>query len=218
MSSRRCQPAASRSGGAAASVPEVTSATYQSDPAICRTHHLVEVAGVGLRCWSCGLPGGSAAAPPSLTALAKHFKTDKAGAHKYTQHYQKHLRPWRDKKFNLLEIGIGGYARDGQGGASLRMWKAFFPQAQILGLDIEDKSFVDEHRIRTYQGSQVDESILTSIVADVGEIGGHHRRWKSSTATHPRDVQDLVPAARGRRHVCHRGHSDVVLARVPGRG
>jgi hypothetical protein len=151
------------------------------DPPICDRHYLVEVAGLGLRCWKCGLPGGPTNAPrPSLTQLAKRFKTDKWGAHKYTPHYQHHFRPWRDKTFNLLEIGIGGYARKGDGGASLRMWKAFFEKAQILGLDIEDKSFVDEDRIRTYRGSQTDEAILTSIVAEAGELeiiidDGSHR-------------------------------------------
>ncbi|UUW91643.1 hypothetical protein [Pimelobacter simplex] len=103
-----------------------------------------------------------------LTQIALHFKTDKAGTHHYTQHYERHLQHLRGEKFTLLEIGIGGYARERQGGRSLRMWKHFFPRAQIVGLDIEDKSFVDRPRIVSYQGSQVDEEVLRRIIAEQG--------------------------------------------------
>jgi hypothetical protein len=100
---------------------------------------------------------------PSLTDLATQFGTDKWGLHRYAQHYQTHFRRFRPDEFSLLEIGIGGYSADGTGGASLRMWKQFFPKAQIIGLDIYDKSFVDEERILTYQGSQTDGDLLGRI-------------------------------------------------------
>jgi demethylmacrocin O-methyltransferase len=115
-----------------------------------------------------------------LTELAQEFGTDKWGTHRYTPHYQRHLEHLRDEPFTLLEIGIGGYRRKGQGGASLRMWKHFFRRAQILGLDIQDKSFVDAPRIRTYKGSQTDADLLRKIVADAGGLqvvidDGSHR-------------------------------------------
>jgi len=116
----------------------------------------------------------------SLTDLAIHFGTDKWGSHRYTQHYERHLRHLRHRKFTLLEIGIGGYARAGEGGASLRMWKHFFPKAQILGLDVEDKSFVNEHRIQAYRGSQTNKSLLKTIAQSAGDLrvvidDGSHR-------------------------------------------
>lgn len=116
----------------------------------------------------------------NLTWLARHFKTDKWGAHHYTPHYQGHLAHLRDKPINLLEIGIGGYSRAGAGGASLRMWKHFFPHGQIYGLDISDKSFVEEPRIRAFQGSQADPDLLARIVAEIGRLDvviddGSHR-------------------------------------------
>jgi demethylmacrocin O-methyltransferase len=115
-----------------------------------------------------------------LTELALYFGTDKAGQHHYTQHYQRHLEHLRGKKFTLLEIGIGGYKRAGKGGASLRMWKHFFPKAQIIGLDIEDKSFAERKRIKVYQGSQVDKALVTRIVEEAGGVqvvidDGSHR-------------------------------------------
>ena len=116
----------------------------------------------------------------NLTELAKYYKTDKWGGHNYTPRYQTHFEHLRDKPINLLEIGIGGYKRDGAGGASLRMWKAFFPKAQIVGIDIEDKSFVDEDRIRSYQGDQTDPELLHRVNDECGPFDiiiddGSHR-------------------------------------------
>lgn len=120
------------------------------------------------------------AGPPSLTALATAYKTDKWGVHKYTPHYQRFLEHLRDESFTFVELGIGGYAREGVGGASLRMWRDFFPHAQIVGLDIEDKTFVAADRIHPYLGSQVDPEVLDRIWADHDDIrvvldDGSHR-------------------------------------------
>lgn len=116
----------------------------------------------------------------NLTQLAKEFKTDKWGRHYYTPHYERHLGHLKNEQFTLLEIGIGGYARERQGGASLRMWSRFFPHAQVFGLDIEDKSFVDQDRIRTYRGSQADPALLQRIASDAERLevvidDGSHR-------------------------------------------
>jgi hypothetical protein len=124
--------------------------------------------------------GSAAAGQPNLNELARRFGTDKWGRHFYTQHYARHLRHLRGQSFTLLEIGVGGYRRAGDGGRSLRMWKAYFPKAQIIGLDIEDKSFVDEERIKTYRGSQTDHAVLQRIVDEHGPIkvvidDGSHR-------------------------------------------
>jgi hypothetical protein len=99
-----------------------------------------------------------------LASLARHFGTDKWGIHRYAPHYEHHFWPFKNLPISLLEIGIGGYSRANQGGASLRMWKAFFPRAQIIGLDIEDKSFVEEDRITAFKGSQTSEPLLRTIV------------------------------------------------------
>jgi hypothetical protein len=115
-----------------------------------------------------------------LVSLARYFGTDKWGAHRYAQHYEHHFGKFKHDDFTLFEIGIGGYSREKQGGASLRMWKAFFPKAQIIGLDLEDKSFVVEPRIATYQGSQTNEPLLRTIVSSAKNLrvvvdDGSHR-------------------------------------------
>ena len=129
-----------------------------------------------------GQPGKAkaAGAGKGLTALAKEFRTDKWGNHFYTPHYERHLKHLRDEPIRLLEIGIGGYNRAGEGGASLRMWKRFFGKASIVGLDIEDKSHVQEERIRVYQGDQTDPELLLRMNAQAGPFDviiddGSHR-------------------------------------------
>lgn len=116
----------------------------------------------------------------SLPALAIHFGSDKWGKHWYAQHYERHLGHLKHEPFTLLEIGIGGYSRPRAGGASLRMWNAYFPRARIIGLDLRDKSFLDGGRIRTYQGSQTDRDLLRGIVAEASGVrvvvdDGSHR-------------------------------------------
>jgi hypothetical protein len=103
-----------------------------------------------------------------LTELALEFGSDKWCVHRYTPHYQRHFSHLRDREMLVLELGIGGYAREQQGGASLKMWKWFFPRAQVVGVDIQDKSFVNEPRIRAFEGSQVDRKLMRRIVHRFG--------------------------------------------------
>lgn len=115
-----------------------------------------------------------------LSGLAAGFGSDKWGTHRYTPHYEAHLGNLKLRRFTLLEIGIGGYSRPRAGGASLRMWEAYFPRARIIGLDLQDKSFLDGGRIRTYQGSQTDPDLLRRIVEEAGGVrvvvdDGSHR-------------------------------------------
>ena len=105
---------------------------------------------------------------PGLTTIAQDTGTDKWGVHYYTPHYERHLEHLRDEQFVLLEIGVGGYARSGRGGASVRMWRRYFRHAQIVGLDIEDKSFLDRPRLTTVRGSQTDEAVLASVIDRFG--------------------------------------------------
>jgi hypothetical protein len=106
----------------------------------------------------------------NLSKLALAFGSDKAGDHSYTQHYQQHFQFLRRKKLNILEIGIGGYGDSKRGGESLRMWKSYFSKSNIFGIDIQDKHFHDEYRIRTFQGSQIDDNFIMKVVDAIGNI------------------------------------------------
>jgi len=89
--------------------------------------------------------------------------TDKEGAHAYADAYERHLGHLRHRPIKLLEIGVGGYADPDSGGESLRMWKAFFPQAEIIGIDIHDKTSLAEERITVLKGDQSDLAFITDV-------------------------------------------------------
>jgi len=106
--------------------------------------------------------------PWNLNQLAVIYGSDKWGGHYYTGHYHEHFRKLRYKKLKILEIGVGGYDDPHYGGASLRMWKRYFPNSMIYAIDIYDKSPLQEHRIKIFQGSQADEDFLKKVSAEAG--------------------------------------------------
>lgn len=106
--------------------------------------------------------------------------SSKWNPHLFGQHYQEHFAPLRNKKLKILEIGVGGYEDPNSGGDSLRMWKQYFPNSMIYGMDIVDKRALEEDRIKIFQGSQDDEIFLKKIVAETGKFDiiiddGSHR-------------------------------------------
>jgi hypothetical protein len=104
-----------------------------------------------------------------LNYLALIYNSDKFGIHFYTPHYSEIFWPIRKNKNVLLEIGIGGYGIEKSGGSSLRMWKDFFYKSNIYGIDIEPKNFVDQKRIKTFQGSQIDFGFLDNVIKEIGK-------------------------------------------------
>ena len=106
----------------------------------------------------------------SLPELAALYGTDKWGLHRYAAHYQRQLWHLKNSRFNLLEIGVGGHDAPDRGGHSLRMWKAFFPRANVFAIDIFDKSALEEERIRIFRGSQADSEFLRAVVREIGII------------------------------------------------
>lgn len=88
----------------------------------------------------------------------------------YLTLYHKHFSELRKKKLNILEIGIGGYDAPKAGGGSLRMWQNYFPNSIICGIDIYDKKFHEDKRIKIYQGSQIDLVFLDSLAEEMGSF------------------------------------------------
>jgi hypothetical protein len=114
----------------------------------------------------------------NLGALARVYGTDK-GVHAYAQHYKTHFGSLRRQELNILEIGIGGF-KDELGGGSLRMWRTYFRRANVFGIDIYDKSANDERRIKTFKGSQTDDTFLETVRQTIGRVDividdGSHR-------------------------------------------
>ena len=66
-----------------------------------------------------------------LETIGQKYGTDKAdfdGGHGYTYIYDNLFKRFRDKSFNLLEIGVFF-------GASIKMWSEYFQKATIFGID-----------------------------------------------------------------------------------
>jgi hypothetical protein len=120
------------------------------------------------------------AEPWDLRALAMVHGTDKWGVHWYASHYDRHLRARRSDVRRVLELGVGGYDRPDAGGASLRMWKDYFPEATVVGVDLHDKSALCEERILTVRGDQSDLEFLARVGRTHGPFdlvvddGSHH--------------------------------------------
>lgn len=134
---------------------------------------------------------------PSLTELANQFGTDKGTvgpsdhwqALNYTDVYSAYLEPLRDQTIRLLEIGIGatGNRWDARivhgrnsGGASIKMWEAYFPKAKILAVDINPATYLDNDRVQTFVVDQSNEQELQEFVAQkapfdvIIDDGSHH--------------------------------------------
>ncbi len=114
---------------------------------------------------------------PTLTELANQFGSDKGTigpsdhwqALNYTDVYSAYLEPLRNDSIRLLEIGIGAtgerwdarivHGRN-KGGASIKMWQEYFPNAQILAIDINPAKYLDNDRVQTFTVDQSNESEL----------------------------------------------------------
>jgi len=102
-----------------------------------------------------------------LCRLATKYKTDKIH---YTPFYSLLLEGRRESTHRVLEIGIGtpeamkhvpGY----RPGASLRMWKEYFPYAVIDGVDKQHIPNVQEERINVWVADQGNAGQLKNIVS-----------------------------------------------------
>lgn len=75
----------------------------------------------------------------------------------YLDVYDPILAPWVDKEAKLLEIGV-------RKGGSLRLWRDYFPQGIIVGIDLRlPKHFVPGERIQVFEGNQTDKAFLSEV-------------------------------------------------------
>ncbi len=112
----------------------------------------------------------------NLITLFENYHIDKMNPNGYHHLYVKLLEPIKDKVTNVLEIGLGttdptlvsnmdfavktGYKT----GNSLRVWKEFFRNANIYGIDIDVNSIFQEDRITTFACDSTDVSKMHSIL------------------------------------------------------
>ena len=118
-----------------------------------------------------------------LCKLAESYRVDKCPAilHDYTPTYNKVLHPLKNSINLVLEIGIGNSGLmepicgpNYKPGASLRMWRDYFPNARIVGCDILDSVIFNENRIDTYVANQSDkDSLLSLVTEDINSESGY---------------------------------------------
>lgn len=107
----------------------------------------------------------------NLTEIGKFLNTDKATYHNFTEFYDGYFSHMRNESLNILEIGIFK-------GESLKMWKEYFPQSQIYGLDINNLKHLEEDRIFIEQADQTDINRMNNVFPKVKfdiiiDDGGH---------------------------------------------
>lgn len=108
-----------------------------------------------------------------LCLLAKKYQTDKGGrhliyggvpvdtCHEYTPAYHDLFADRRMDVKRVLEVGVNA-------GGSLKMWSEFFPNAEIVGLDIRRNVLYDEGKIKCFYADQGDEASLLHAIAESG--------------------------------------------------
>ncbi len=85
--------------------------------------------------------------------------------HTYTDFYSLLFDHCRKNIQHVFECGIGtnnldigsNMTRTGKPGASLRVWRDYFPNAQIIGVDIDKEILFSEERIQTYYIDQMNK-------------------------------------------------------------
>lgn len=94
----------------------------------------------------------------SLNELALKYNVDKATRHNYIPIYEEYMSEVRNSNVCLFEIGIDQ-------GKSIKMWREYFPEAAIIGIDIKESSiqyFGD--RVYTFVADQKNKEDLKHII------------------------------------------------------
>ncbi len=107
----------------------------------------------------------------SLHELGEANSTDKT-IHRYLPHYEQRFQEKRGEPITLIEIGV-------MKGGSLRMWRDYFADGQIFGIDVVPESQYTEDRIKCFLGPQEDRGFLRGVIDVTGPLdfiiddGGH---------------------------------------------
>lgn len=89
-----------------------------------------------------------------LTKIGKACKTDKATHHGYTEIYHELFSGFRHDNINLLELGVAD-------GRSLKMWRRYFPNARVCGVDIAPEQIRGDEQRKNIEGCDVIEADCT---------------------------------------------------------
>lgn len=101
-----------------------------------------------------------------LCDLGYLYKTDKCPQikHHFTEFYHDMFGEERDRIKKVVEIGIGNMAPHFVIGASLYMWRDYFPNAMIYGADIDTSLLFLDNRISTFYCDQTNAVDLEHLI------------------------------------------------------
>src|SRR5208282_1967642 len=112
----------------------------------------------------------------TLFQIADKYGCDKSPKylHNYIDTYSELLEPKKNEVKKVLEIGIGFPEQTPHNpkcafGASIYMWRDYFPNAEIYAIDIDGSHLINEDRIHSFLCDQRSEVELKSLVARIGE-------------------------------------------------
>ena len=113
--------------------------------------------------------------PTPLCEIANKYGADKSPDinHNYTPFYYSILNDKRHEVKKVLEFGIGNRRiyhaiPTYQMGARLRMWRDFFPNAQIYGADIVKESQFEDDRIKTFICNELVKEDVENLIKEIG--------------------------------------------------
>jgi hypothetical protein len=97
-------------------------------------------------------------------------------SHTYADFYERLFGHCRAHIHHVFECGLGTNNPDfqssmgvlGKPGASLRVWRDYFPDAQVVGADIDRGVLFEESRIRTFYVDQTQPSAIAALWQQVG--------------------------------------------------
>ena len=110
-----------------------------------------------------------------LTQLCDKYMTDKGsinhnkrlawygGPHSYSNYYFSIFNHFKDNVKLVFECGLGTSY-----GASLRVWRDYFKNAQIYGADIDKDILFQEDRIKTYYVDQLNTPSIETMWKNIG--------------------------------------------------
>lgn len=111
----------------------------------------------------------------SLGQTLRNYGSDKSTTHDY-HHVYGRLFPRPAEVELVLEVGIGtnspdvmstmGSGHEGVGG-SLRAWRDFFSNANVIGFDVDPNVMFEESRIRTGVMDQLDEASVAAALCEI---------------------------------------------------
>jgi hypothetical protein len=127
--------------------------------------------------------------PSLLNALCDKYGSDKGEvatsghpypwpSHTYADFIERHFGHCRDFIANVFECGLGtnnpalasSMEAQGKPGASLRVWRDYFPKARIFGADIDRRILFNEDRISTFYCDQTNPAAIEQMWKSIPDV------------------------------------------------